>query len=66
MRIVNGLLDELHIWLHPLPVGNRPPGDLISAVGTQARFRPADVRGYDSGLVILSYRSPDSPETRES
>lgn len=56
LLIAHGLLDELHIWLHPLLVGSTEPGDRISAAGTPAGFRLADVRTYDSGLAILSYR----------
>jgi dihydrofolate reductase len=61
LLIEHGLLDELHIWLHPLLVGGTQPSDQIGAVGTQARFRLADVRSYDSGLVILTYNKPDTP-----
>jgi dihydrofolate reductase len=59
LLIEHGLLDELQIWLHPLLVGKSEPGDLISAMGTNARFQLADVRSHDSGLVILSYGSPE-------
>src|SRR3954454_3854855 len=57
LLLEHGLLDELRIWLHPLLVGgDRPAGDLISAVGAQAVFELADVRRYESGVVVLSYR----------
>jgi len=39
-----------------LLVGDRPAGDLISAVGAQAVFELADVQRYESGVVVLSYR----------
>jgi dihydrofolate reductase len=60
LLIAHGLLDELRIWLHPLLVGNRPHGDLISAAGAQALFELADVHRYESGVVVLSYRNPQS------
>ena len=56
----HGLLDELHIWLHPLLVGNSDPSDQIGAVGAQCRFQLTDVRRFDSGLVILRYHKPDT------
>ncbi|MFI0480811.1 dihydrofolate reductase family protein [Actinomadura sp. 9N215] len=50
------LLDELHIWLHPLFCGGTEPGDLISHHAIDAKFHLADVRHYDSGVVILNYQ----------
>jgi dihydrofolate reductase len=58
LLLEHGLLDELHIWLHPLLIGDSQPSDQIGAVGAKARFQLADVRRYDSGLVILSYHRP--------
>jgi dihydrofolate reductase len=51
-----GLLDELRIWLHPLLVGDHAPDALLARAGVDARFRLADLKTYDSGLVILSYQ----------
>jgi dihydrofolate reductase len=56
LLIEHGLLDELHIWLHPLLVGNTDPRDHIGAVGAASRWQLDDMRRHDSGLVILSYR----------
>jgi len=61
LLIDHGLLDELHIWLHPLLVGNTDPRDHIGAVGATSRWQLDDMRRYDSGLVILSYRRPEAP-----
>jgi len=55
-----GLLDELHIWLHPLLVGNSDASDQIGAVGAQCRLQLEDVRRFDSGLVILRYHKPST------
>lgn len=54
--LVGGLLDELRIWLHPILAGGHGPEDLLAGVGADARFRLADHKAYDSGLVILSYQ----------
>jgi dihydrofolate reductase len=59
--IDHGLLDELHLWLHPLLVGNTDPHNHIGAVGAAARWQLDDVRRHDSGLVILTYRRPEAP-----
>jgi dihydrofolate reductase len=50
------LLDELQIWLHPLFCGDTDSTNLISHYTTEAKFRLADVRRYDSGVVILHYQ----------
>ena len=41
----------------PVLVGVRPAGDLISAVGAQAVFELSDLHRYESGVVVLTYRS---------
>jgi dihydrofolate reductase len=58
MLLREGLLDELRIWLHPLLVSGHDVklGDLLAGVGAQAKFGLADVKTFDSGLVILSYQ----------
>jgi len=63
LLLEHGLLDELRIWLHPLLVGDRPAGDLISAVGAQAVFELADVQRYESGVVVLFYRDRRADST---
>jgi len=52
----DGLLDELRIWLHPLLVGGHDPDALLARAGADARFRLADLKAHDSGMVILSYQ----------
>jgi dihydrofolate reductase len=61
LLIDHGLLDELHLWLHPLLVGNTDPHDHIGAVGAASRWQLDDVRRHDSGLVILTYHRPEAP-----
>jgi dihydrofolate reductase len=58
LLIDHGLLDELHIWLHPLLVGNFDPSDQLGAAGARSRLQLNDVRRFDSGLVILRYHEP--------
>ncbi|GAA1771916.1 hypothetical protein [Agromyces humatus] len=48
--------DELQIWVHPLFVGATELADLISRHAPQMPFQLADVRRYDSGVVILHYQ----------
>jgi dihydrofolate reductase len=55
-----GLLDELRIWLHPVMVGGQDHDALLAGVGADAKFRLADLKSYDSGLVILSYQPQPS------
>jgi len=50
------LLDEMQIWLHPLFTGDTEPANLISHDANEAKFALADVRRFDSGVVILHYQ----------
>jgi dihydrofolate reductase len=61
LLIDHGLLDELHVWLHPLLVGDTDPHNHIGAVGAASRWQLDDVRRHDSGLVILTYSRPEAP-----
>jgi dihydrofolate reductase len=54
--IRENLLDEMQILLHPLFRGASDPTNFISHDATEAKFRLADVRRYDSGVVLLAYR----------
>lgn len=51
-----GLVDEMHLWVHPLLVGPSDPADLISHTRPAGRFELLDVVRFTSGLVILTYR----------
>jgi dihydrofolate reductase len=50
-----GLLDELHLWVHPQLAGVGGPGDLLLSDGLNTRLTLLDVRRLASGVVILSY-----------
>ena len=55
-----GLLDELRLWVHPFFVGTGSANDLLYRAGSSGRFEFADSTTLDSGIVILTYRSPTS------
>lgn len=54
-----GLVDEIHLWMHPLFAGAEEPADVISHTGTTARLELVDVTSFETGLVILVYRPAD-------
>jgi dihydrofolate reductase len=56
LLLQNGLLDELHLWVHPQLAGVGGPGDLLLKQGTNVAFDLADTRVLESGVVLLSYR----------
>lgn len=49
----HGLVDECHLFVHPVVVGGGKPG---LAPGTRARFELFDERRFPSGIVYLAYR----------
>jgi dihydrofolate reductase len=53
--IEHGLLDELRLWLHPILVGKGEVNDLLISPRATATLRLADLKRYDSGLLILTY-----------
>jgi dihydrofolate reductase len=53
----DGLLDELHLWIHPVLAGVGGRGDLLFHEGTGATFDLAGSRSLASGVVVLSYRA---------
>ncbi|MDR2987703.1 MAG: dihydrofolate reductase family protein [Nocardiopsaceae bacterium] len=61
--IANGLLDVLHLWVHPHFAGIGGPGDLLLNEGNNARLELMGSRTLKSGIVLLSYRvAADAPE----
>ena len=55
--VQRGLLDELHLWVHPVFVGVGDVGDTLLREGNSARFQLAGTRTFGSGIVILSYQA---------
>lgn len=50
------LLDEIQIWLHPLLTGDTESTNLISHHAIEVKFRLADIRRFDSGVIVLQYQ----------
>jgi dihydrofolate reductase len=57
--IRSGLLDVLHLWVHPHFAGVGGPGDTLLSEGNNARLELISPRTLNSGVVILSYQVPD-------
>jgi dihydrofolate reductase len=53
--VQRGLLDELHLWVHPVFAGVGDVGDTLLRAGNSARFELTGARPFGSGVVILSY-----------
>jgi dihydrofolate reductase len=56
--IASGLLDVLHLWVHPHFAGVGGPGDLLFNEGNSARLELIGTRVLRSGVVLLSYEVP--------
>jgi dihydrofolate reductase len=54
--IEHGLLDELRLWLHPILVGRGEVDDLLIGPRATATLQLANLKRYDSGLLILTYQ----------
>ena len=59
-----GLLDELHLWIHPVFAGIGDATDLIMPVGVNVALDHVATRTLRSGVVLLYYRSNDKLGTR--
>jgi dihydrofolate reductase len=57
--IRNGLLDVLHLWVHPHFAGVGGLGDTLLSEGNNTRLELIGPRTLNSGVVILSYQVPD-------
>jgi dihydrofolate reductase len=53
-----GLLDELHLWIHPFFLGSGGPKDLLYRDVALTTFDLTNVNTLDSGIVILTYARP--------
>jgi dihydrofolate reductase len=60
--VTHGLLDVLHLWVHPHFAGVGGPGDLLLNEGNDTALELIGTRMLRSGVVMLSYRvHPDTP-----
>jgi dihydrofolate reductase len=50
-----GLLDELHLWVHPAFAGVGGVSDMLFSEGSNARLSLLGTRTLSSGVVLLSY-----------
>jgi dihydrofolate reductase len=59
--MTNGLLDVLHLWVHPHFAGVGGPDDLLLRPGSDNRLELIGTRVLKSGIVMLSYSTaPDA------
>lgn len=58
--MANGLLDVLHLWVHPHFAGVGGPGDLLLRPGSDTRLELLGTRTLKSGVVMLSYSTAPS------
>ncbi|MFD9950220.1 dihydrofolate reductase family protein [Nonomuraea sp. NPDC059023] len=54
--IRHGMLDELHLWVHPRFAGVGGPGDMLLSQGDNTALSLMGTRTLGSGVVILSYQ----------
>jgi dihydrofolate reductase len=54
--LADGLVDELHLFVHPLAVGT---GARLFEDGVKANFALSASEAYDNGAVYLTYRPAD-------
>jgi dihydrofolate reductase len=52
-----GLLDELHLWYHPVLAGVGGPDDVLLTPGLNVRFETTGAEVLDSGIVVISMKS---------
>jgi len=55
-----GLLDELHLWVHPVLAGVGAGEDLLLHTGLNVGLQLAGQQVFKSGVVVLSYRARNS------
>lgn len=55
--IRNGLLDVLHLWVHPHFAGVGTISDMLFSEGNNTRLELIGPQILDSGVVILSYQA---------
>jgi dihydrofolate reductase len=56
------LLDDLHLWVHPLILGSGGPSGLLFGEVPAVAFRLADATTLSDGTVLLSYQTDTALE----
>ena len=62
LLLEHGLLDELHLWVHPLILGSGSPSDLLFGEAPAVGFRLADATTLTDGTVLLRYETDKALE----
>jgi dihydrofolate reductase len=52
-----GLLDELHLWYHPVLAGVGQPGDVLLTPGLHAVFETTGTHVFKNGVAVMSMRT---------
>jgi dihydrofolate reductase len=52
-----GLLDELHLWYHPVLAGAGGPEDVLLTPGLNVAFDHLATTTFDNGVVVISLQS---------
>ena len=52
-----GLLDELHLWYHPVLAGVGDPDDVLLTPGLNATFETIGTTTFDNGVVVIAMQS---------
>jgi dihydrofolate reductase len=52
-----GLLDELHLWVHPVLAGAGAAEDLLLHAGLNVVLQPAGQHTFKNGVIVLSYHA---------
>lgn len=52
----NGLLDKLHLWVHPIIVGTGEPSDLLFGQCATTKLNLVGNKTLSSGVVLLTYQ----------
>lgn len=52
-----GLLDELHLWYHPVLAGVGEPDDVLLTPGLHATFETTGTTTFDNGVVVIAMQS---------
>jgi dihydrofolate reductase len=52
-----GLLDELHLWYHPVLAGVGSDDDVLLTPGLNVAFETTGVELFDNGTVVMSMRA---------